>query len=66
MIRAAVLFDERDRKIGQTMVTDSTFVIQHRERFFFRTDKGVRLLGGGVGAQFLEMEPLVRNKLEPA
>lgn len=66
MMRAAVLFDDRERKLGHVMVPETTFVIQHRDRFFFRTDKGVRLIGGGVGAQFLEMEPLVRDKMEPA
>lgn len=66
MMRAAVLFDELERKIGKVMVPETTFVIQHRERFFFRTGKGIRLVGGGVGAQFLEMEPLVRDRLEPA
>lgn len=66
MIRAAILFDERDRKLGRTMVTDVTFVIQHQERFFFRTDQGVRLPGGGVGARFIELDPLIRDKLEPA
>lgn len=66
MIRAAILFDDRDRKLGKTMVSDTTFVIQHKDRFFFRTDKGVRLTSGGVGAQFLEMDPLVRDRLEPA
>lgn len=66
MIRAAVLFDERDRKLGKTMVVDACFVIQHRERFFFRTDQGVRLPGGGVAARFIEIDPLVRDKLEPA
>ena len=66
MIRAAVLFDEKDRKLGKTMVTDSTFVIQHLDRFFFRTNDGVRLPGGGIGARFIEMDPLVRDKLELA
>lgn len=66
MMRAAVLFDELERKLGKTMVPETTFVIQHQQRFFFRTDKGVRLVGGGVGAQFLEMDPLVRDRLEPA
>jgi hypothetical protein len=65
VIRAAILFDERDQKIGKTMVADTTFVIQHQKRFFFRTDQGIRLPGGGVGARFIEMDPLVRNKLEP-
>ncbi|MDO8534227.1 MAG: hypothetical protein Q7S17_05740 [Xanthobacteraceae bacterium] len=66
MIRAAILYDDRDRNLGKTMVTDSTFVIRHQERFFFRTNDGVRLTGGGIGARFIEMDPLVRDKLETA
>lgn len=65
-IRAAILFDDKDRKLGKTMVTDTTFVIRHQARYFFRTDQGVRLPGGGVGARFIELDPLVRDKLEPA
>ncbi len=66
MIRAAVLFDEKDRKLGSTRVPDSTFVIKHNGSFFFRTNDGVRLTGGGIGARFVEMDPLVRDKLESA
>lgn len=66
MIRAAILYDDKDQKLGKTMVTDACFIIQHQERFFFRTDQGVRLPGGGVGARFIELDPLVRDKLEPA
>ena len=66
MIRAAVLIDERDRQLGKTMVPETTFVIKHRDSFFFRTEKGLRLSGGGIGVVFIETEPLVREKLEPA
>ena len=64
-VRAAVLYDEKDRPLGKVMVPESTFVIEHAETFFFRTPEGVRLRGGGIGVKFLEIEPLVRNKLEP-
>ncbi len=66
MMRAAVLYDERDRKLGQAMVPDSTLVIEHDGRFFFRAQQGVRLTGGGIGAKFVDMEPVVRNTLPPA
>ncbi len=65
MIRTAILYDERNRLLGKTSVADATFVIRHLGRFFFRTAEGVRLSGGGVGVRFLEVEPLVRDKLEP-
>lgn len=65
MMRAACLYDERERPLGKTMVPDSTFVIQHKEAFFFRTQQGVRMPGGGMGAKFIALEPLVRDKLEP-
>jgi len=66
MMRAAVLFDERDRKLGVARVPDATLVIEHEGRFFFRDQVAVRLAGGGIGAKFVEREPVVRNKLEPA
>ncbi len=64
-VRAAVLFNEKDRPLGKVMVPEATFVIEHADSFFFRTPEGVRLRGGGIGVKFLEVEPLVRNKLEP-
>lgn len=66
MIRAAILFDERDRKLGKVMISETVFVIRHRDSIFVRTEKGVRLPGGGIGAVFIETEPMVREKLEPA
>jgi len=66
MIRAAILYDERDRLLGKTMVPEHTFVIRHQDSIFVRTEEGVRLAGGGIGVRFIETDPLVRNKLEPA
>lgn len=64
--RAAILIDERDRHIGKTMVPETVFVIQHGESLFVRTEKGVRLSGGGIGVVFIETEPFVRQRLDPA
>lgn len=66
MMRTAVLVDERDRRLGRTTVPDRTLVVEHKGRYFFREGDGVRLPGGGIGAKFVEREPVVRNKLEPA
>lgn len=62
-IRAAVLIDERDRRLGTTMVPETTFLIQHGEGLFVRTAQAIRLSGGAVGVVFQEMEPLLRQKL---
>lgn len=62
-IRAAVLIDERDRRLGTTMVPETTFLIKHGEGIFVRTTQGLRLSGGAIGVVFQEMEPLVRQKL---
>lgn len=62
-IRAAVLIDERDRRLGTTMVPETAFIIKHGEGLFVRTAQAVRLSGGAVGVVFQEMEPLVRQKL---
>lgn len=66
MTRTAVLYDEKERPVGRTTVPEQTFVIEHKEAFYFRTPTMVRLPGGGLGARFVAVEPLLRNKLEPA
>ena len=65
-MRTAILYDDRDRLLGKTMVPEHTFVIRHKDSIFVRTDEGVRLSGGGIGVRFIESDPLVRDKLEPA
>lgn len=65
MRRAAVLRDDRDRFIGRTTVAEQTFIIVHEDRYFIRTDKGVRLSGGGIGVIFDETDPAIRMKLDP-
>lgn len=65
MTRIAVLFDERDHRLGSTTVQDkTTFVIRHADAFFFRTEQAVRLSGGGIGVVFRQIEPVVRARLE--
>lgn len=66
--RAAVLFDERDNKIGKVMVRETTFIIKHNGAFFVRTSDGIRLTrdGVGMGAVFRQTEVFVRERLEPA
>lgn len=65
MRRTVVLLDEIDRRLGTTEVPETVFVIQHAERFFVRTEKGVRLGGGGIGVVFRETEVYVRERLAP-
>lgn len=64
--RTAVLVDDRDNRIGSTPVPEATFIIRHGDDLFVRTDKGVRLSGGGIGVVFLLTEPAVRGTLKPA
>lgn len=66
MIRAAVLYDANERKIGTTRVPETCFIIQHDGALFVRQPQGIRLGGGGIGAVFVETEPAVREKLSPA
>lgn len=66
MIRAAILVTDNGRVLGKTTVSDKTFVIKHDDGFYFRTEEMKRLPGGGIGAVFLEQDPVVRNKLDPA
>lgn len=61
--RVAVLLDERDRRVGSTIVPETVFIINHAGRFFVRTEKGARMSGGGVGAIFEETEVYVRERL---
>lgn len=63
MARTAVLVDERDQKLGTCIVPENAFVIQHADRIFIRQGQGVRLSGGGIGAVFIEQEPLLRERL---
>lgn len=63
--RTAVLIDERDRQLGSTIVPETVSVIRHDEGIFVRTDKGVRLSGGGIGVAFIETEVVERKKLAP-
>lgn len=65
-VRMAILIDETDRRVGRVAVPETTFVIRHADGFFVRTDKGIRLPGGGIGVVFQETEPMVRNRLDPA
>ena len=65
MRRAAILRDDRDQMIGRTTVAEQTFVIRHDERLFVRTEKGIRLPGGGIGVVFDEIEPADRPRLDP-
>lgn len=66
MNRTAILIDERDRRIGKTMVPETAFVIRHGNSLFVRTEKGIRLSGCGIGVVFIETDPHVRQKLDPA
>lgn len=65
--RAAVLIDERDRKLGKTMVPETVMVIKHNDLVFVRTGEGIRLTrdGVGMGAVFRETEVYVRARLDP-
>jgi len=49
---------------ARTRVAETTFVIKHRDAYYIRTGKGVRLSGGGIGAVFEETDIVVRDKLE--
>lgn len=64
MRRTAILIDDRDRRLGGCVVNDATHLIQHDDGLFIRTDKGVRLSGGGIGVIFEYAEPIIRTKLE--
>lgn len=64
--RVAILLDDRDNRIGKTVVPETVFIIRHDDAFYVRTAKGVRLSGGGIGVAFEETEVYVRGKLEPA
>lgn len=61
--RVALLIDERDRRLGTTMVPELTFVIRHDDAIFVRTEQGLRLPGGGIAVVFRETDPTVREKL---
>lgn len=63
-MRTAVLLDERDRKVGKTAVPETVFVIKHGGALYVRTEKGVRLPGGGIGVCFIVTEPYVRERLD--
>ena len=63
-LRTVVLVDERDRRLGTAVVPETTAVIKHKDSLFIRTDKGLRLTGGGIAVAFIETEPVIRNKLE--
>lgn len=66
MTRTAVLIDDRDKRLGRVRVPDLTFVVQHQGEIFVRTDRGIRLSGGGIGVIFQLTDPLVRDRLDPA
>lgn len=66
MTRTAVLVDERDRRLGKVAVPETVFVIRHGGAVFVRSERGVRLSGGGIGVVFEETEVYVRERLEPA
>lgn len=64
MRRTAILIGERDEQIGRTVVTEAVSIIQHKDDLFVRTDKGMRLPGGGIGVIFMLTDPAIRNRLE--
>lgn len=67
-IRAAILVDLDDSRLGRVMVPDTTFVIRHNGSTFVRTDEGIRVTrqpGGHVAAIFRQTEIYVRDRLEP-
>lgn len=65
-MQTAVLIDERDRQIGTARVNEACWIIQHDDRLFVRTMKGLRLhhANRGLAVIFEETEPYVRNHLE--
>lgn len=64
MRRTAILRDEKDNVLGRTTVAEATHLIAYNEEFYIRTDKGVRLPGGGIGVVFDHVDPAIRMKLE--
>lgn len=64
-MQIAVLIDERDRRLGTVPVNHACWIIQHYDRLFVRTTKGVRLRPAdrAFAIVFEETEPFVRNKL---
>lgn len=67
-MKAAVLIDERDRRVGKLMVSDACFVIRHQDSFYVRTQTGVRLHHShrALAVVFQQTEIYVRDKVEPA
>lgn len=65
-MQTAVLIDERDRRLGTAPVSDACWIIQHNDRLFVRTAKGVRLRPASrtFAIVFEETDPFVRNRLE--
>jgi hypothetical protein len=65
-MRIAVLIDEKDNRIGKLTVSESCFVIRHRDATFVRTDKAVRLHHSHrtLAIVFEQTEPFVRDRLE--
>ena len=67
MAQIAVLIDERDKRIGKLPVNPACRVIRHRDSFFVRTDRGVRLHHShrAIAVVFEEVDVYVRETLEP-
>lgn len=65
-VRTAVLINDRDVRLGSVTLPDTVFVMSHGGSYFARTDKGIRLPGGGIAVVFQETEVYVREKLAPS
>lgn len=65
-IRKAVLLGECDKRVGAASVPETTFAIRHKGETYIRTEQGIRLPGGGIGAVFVLTDVLVRDSLDPA
>lgn len=63
--RTAILIDERDHRLGTTPVVDSVLLVRHAGCLFVRTEKGIRLSGGGIAVVYQEVDPVERPRLNP-
>lgn len=65
-MRAAILIDHDDRRLGKLMVAPGCFVIRHAGATFVRTDKAVRIRPSMLttAVVFEQTEVYVRERLE--
>jgi hypothetical protein len=67
IVRPAVLVDDMDNRLGSIAVGPTIFVIKYEGRYFYRTEKAVKLHHShrNTAIVFEETEVATRSRLNP-